>query len=584
MLHTIIKENAYQDSVVLMLLTNKINTMDGINRVSIMMATPANKDIFGGSGLRTPELEAASANDMAIVLDIESEEIVPTVLEEIDAFLLSQATSSNEAAEETIHTWDKAMKIGKDANIAMLSIPGTYAALEAETALDEGLNVFIFSDNVSIEDELHLKQKAHEKGLLVMGPDCGTGIINGVPMAFTNIVRPGKIGIVGASGTGIQEVSTLIDKLGAGVTNAIGTGGRDLSEKIGGITMLDSIAALEKDANTEVIVVISKPPAKAVRDKVLAALRNVTKPVVTIFLGEKPTYHEENLYHAYTLEETARIAVDLLNHQPIEVMSEEIEIPTVHLQDSQKHIKGYYSGGTLASETAMLIADAMKLEDGLIKKDGFVLKTDGNEVIDLGDDMYTQGKPHPMIDPEKRIEMIQQAADDETTAIILLDVVLGYGAHDDMATALAPTIKETIAKAQAKGRELIVIGTVVGTTSDPQNFFHQKQLLEEAGVLVCDSNNQAVRTALGILGLKINDSHKEIKTIEKETTSEEYTPSERVLDMLSEKPYVINLGLKSFSDAIRETGGKALQFNWKPVAGGDLKLQKVLYFLNHYHA
>ena len=584
MLHTIIKENAYQDSVVLMLLTNKINTMDGINRVSIMMATPANKDIFGGSGLRTPELEAASANDMAIVLDIESEEIVPTVLEEIDAFLLSQATSRNEAAEETIHTWDKAMKIGKDATIAMLSIPGTYAALEAETALDEGLNVFIFSDNVSIEDELHLKQKAHEKGLLVMGPDCGTGIINGVPMAFTNIVRPGKIGIVGASGTGIQEVSTLIDKLGAGVTNAIGTGGRDLSEKIGGITMLDSIAALEKDTNTEVIVVISKPPAKAVRDKVLAALRNVTKPVVTIFLGEKPTYHEENLYHAYTLEETARIAVDLLNHQPIEVMSEEIEIPTVHLQDSQKHIKGYYSGGTLASETAMLIADAMKLENGLIKKDGFVLKTDGNEVIDLGDDMYTQGKPHPMIDPEKRIEMIQQAADDETTAIILLDVVLGYGAHDDMATALAPTIKETIAKAKAKGRELIVIGTVVGTTSDPQNFFHQKQLLEEAGVLVCDSNNQAVRTALGILGLKINDSHKEIKTIEKETTSEEYTPSERVLDMLSEKPYVINLGLKSFSDAIRETGGKALQFNWKPVAGGDLKLQKVLYFLNHYHA
>lgn len=584
MLHTIIKENAYQDSVVLMLLTNKINTMDGINRVSIMMATPANKDIFGGSGLRTPELEAASANDMAIVLDIESEEIVPTVLEEIDAFLLSQATSSNEAAEETIHTWDKAMKIGKDANIAMLSIPGTYAALEAETALDEGLNVFIFSDNVSIEDELHLKQKAHEKGLLVMGPDCGTGIINGVPMAFTNIVRPGKIGIVGASGTGIQEVSTLIDKLGAGVTNAIGTGGRDLSKKIGGITMLDSIAALEKDANTEVIVVISKPPAKAVRDKVLAALRKVTKPVVTIFLGEKPTYHEKNLYHAYTLEETARIAVDLLNHQPIEVMSEEIEIPTVHLQDSQKHIKGYYSGGTLASETAMLIADAMKLEDGLIKKDGFVLKTNGNEVIDLGDDMYTQGKPHPMIDPEKRIEMIQQAADDETTAIILLDVVLGYGAHDDMATALAPTIKETIAKAKAKGRELIVIGTVVGTTSDPQNFFHQKQLLEEAGVLVCDSNNQAVRMALGILGLKINDSHKEIKTIEKETTSEENTPSERVLDMLSEKPYVINLGLKSFSDAIRETGGKALQFNWKPVAGGDLKLQKVLYFLNHYHA
>lgn len=584
MLHTIIKENAYQDSVVLMLLTNKISTMDGVNRVSIMMGTPANKDIMGGSGLRTPELEKASANDLAIVLDTEDASIIDGVLVEVDEFLTSQATSDNEVADETVRTWDKAMKMGADANLALLSIPGTYAALEAEKALDEGLNAFIFSDNMTIEDELHLKQKAHEKGLLVMGPDCGTGIINGVPMAFTNIVRPGKIGIVGASGTGIQEVSTIIDKLGAGVTNAIGTGGRDLSEKIGGITMLDSIAALEKDPQTEVIVVISKPPAKVVRDKVVALLREVSKPVVAIFLGEKPTHHEKNLYFAYTLEEAAKLAVDVLNGKEVTALDESITIPEVSLQPNQKHLKGYYSGGTLASEAGMLIADALQLKDGLIKQDGFVLKTDGNEIIDLGDDMYTQGKPHPMIDPEKRIEMIQQAADDETTAIILLDVVLGYGAHDDMATALAPTIKETIAKAQAKGRELIVIGTVVGTTSDPQNFFHQKQLLEEAGVLVCDSNNQAVRTALGILGLKINDSHKEIKTIEKETTSEENTPSERVLDMLSEKPYVINLGLKSFSDAIRETGGKALQFNWKPVAGGDLKLQKVLYFLNHYHA
>lgn len=508
MLHTIIKENAYQDSVVLMLLTNKISTMDGVNRVSIMMGTPANKDIMGGSGLRTPELEKASANDLAIVLDTEDASIIDGVLVEVDEFLTSQATSDNEVADETVRTWDKAMKMGADANLALLSIPGTYAALEAEKALDEGLNAFIFSDNMTIEDELHLKQKAHEKGLLVMGPDCGTGIINGVPMAFTNIVRPGKIGIVGASGTGIQEVSTIIDKLGAGVTNAIGTGGRDLSEKIGGITMLDSIAALEKDPQTEVIVVISKPPAKVVRDKVVALLREVSKPVVAIFLGEKPTHHEKNLYFAYTLEEAAKLAVDVLNGKEVTALDESITIPEVSLQPNQKHLKGYYSGGTLASEAGMLIADALQLKDGLIKQDGFVLKTDGNEIIDLGDDMYTQGKPHPMIDPEKRIEMIKHAADDAETAIILLDVVLGYGAHMDMASELAPAIQEVKAKAHAAGRELVVLGTVVGTTSDPQNLMRQKEILEEAGVIVCESNNKAVRTGLGILGYQVTDTEK----------------------------------------------------------------------------
>ncbi|MEG1047215.1 acyl-CoA synthetase FdrA [Carnobacterium sp.] len=582
MLHTIIKENAYQDSVVLMLLTNKISTMDGVNRVSIMMGTPANKDIMGGSGLRTPELEKASANDLAIVLDTEDASIIDGVLVEVDEFLTSQATSDNEVADETVRTWDKAMKMGADANLALLSIPGTYAALEAEKALDEGLNAFIFSDNMTIEDELHLKQKAHEKGLLVMGPDCGTGIINGVPMAFTNIVRPGKIGIVGASGTGIQEVSTIIDKLGAGVTNAIGTGGRDLSEKIGGITMLDSIAALEKDPQTEVIVVISKPPAKFVRDKVVALLREVSKPVVAIFLGEKPTHHEKNLYFAYTLEEAAKLAVDVLNGKEVTALDESITIPEVSLQPNQKHLKGYYSGGTLASEAGMLIADALQLKNGLIKQDGFVLKTDGNEIIDLGDDMYTQGKPHPMIDPEKRIEMIKHAADDAETAIILLDVVLGYGAHMDMASELAPAIQEVKAKAHAAGRELVVLGTVVGTTSDPQNLMRQKEILEEAGVIVCESNNKAVRTGLGILGYQVTDTEKKVEAADATESVAIPEVSEKVSALLTTQPYVINLGLKSFSEAIRETGGKAVQFDWRPAAGGDVRLQKVLYFLNNY--
>ncbi|MBC1976591.1 acyl-CoA synthetase FdrA [Listeria booriae] len=584
MLHTIIKENAYQDSVVLMLLTNKISTIAGVNRVSIMMGTPANKDIFGSSGLRTEELEKASANDMAIVIDTDDASILDEILTEVDAFLASQATKESGNETETARTWDKAMKLDPDANMALISIPGTYAASEADRALDEGLHAFIFSDNVPIEEELRLKQKAHEKGLLVMGPDCGTGIVNGVPMAFTNVVKPGNIGIVGASGTGIQEVSTIIDRLGGGVTNAIGTGGRDLSETVGGITMLDAIAALDKQADTDVIVVISKPPAKAIRDKVLALLRTISKPAVTIFLGEKPTYHEENLYHAYTLEETARIAVQLAKGQEVTATQTTIDVPNISFTPEQKHLKGYYSGGTLASEAAMLIADALALKEGLIKQDGYILKTEGHEVIDLGDDIYTQGKPHPMIDPEKRIAFIRDAANDPETAVILLDVVLGYGSHEDMAGQLAPAIKEVIAKAKEAGREIAVIGTVCGTLQDPQDYNEQRQTLEAAGVIVKDSNNEAVRTGLELVGHKVQDNDKAIQKVDSETTAPVLNASDAMLDLLAKQPRVINVGLKSFAEAITETGGRVVQFDWRPVAGGDAKLQKVLQFLNSYRA
>ncbi|MBC1475991.1 acyl-CoA synthetase FdrA [Listeria grandensis] len=585
MLHTIIKENAYQDSVVLMLLTNKVSTIDGVNRVSIMMGTPANKDIFGTSGLRTKELEAASANDMAIVVDTEDASKIDEILAEVDAFLASQATKESSNTTETARTWDKAMKLDPDANMALISIPGTYAATEADRALDEGLHAFIFSDNMPIEEELRLKQKAHDKGLLVMGPDCGTGIVNGVPMAFTNVVKPGNIGIVGASGTGIQEVSTIIDRLGGGVTNAIGTGGRDLSETVGGITMLDAIAALEKQADTDVIVVISKPPAKAIRDKVLALLRTITKPAVTIFLGEKPTYHETNLYHAYTLEETARIAVALAKGQTVTATTSQITKPEITLTSEQKHMKGYYSGGTLASEAAMLIADALALKEGLIKQDGYILKTEGHEVIDLGDDIYTQGKPHPMIDPEKRIAFIEDAANDPETAVILLDVVLGYGSHEDMAGQLAPAIKHVIAKAKAAGRELAVIGTVCGTLQDPQDYNEQRQTLIDAGVIVKDSNNEAVRTGLAIVGYEVVDEDKAIRETENDApVAQALEASDAMLDLLAKQPRVINVGLKSFAEAITETGGRVVQFDWRPVAGGDAKLQKVLQFLNSYRA
>ena len=300
MLKTVVKKGSYHDSVVLMLLTNHISAIEGVKKVSIMMATPANKDIFKQSGLDTEELMAATANDMVVVADIDDDALLNTIMDECEEFFKKQsAANGDKKGAESVKSWDKALQKMPEANLAVISIPGAYAALEADRALDEGLNVFMFSDNVTIEDEKKLKEKAHEKGLAVMGPDCGTGIIQGVPVAFTNNVTPGSIGIIGASGTGIQELTTIIDRLGEGVTNAIGIGGRDLNAAIGGITMMDMIDAMEDDDTVKVLVIVSKPPAKEVRDKISARLSNFSKPVVTLFVGEKPEYHEENFYHAY---------------------------------------------------------------------------------------------------------------------------------------------------------------------------------------------------------------------------------------------------------------------------------------------
>ncbi len=360
-IYTIVKKNSYQDSVNLMLLTNSVTTTEGVNKVQIMMGTPANKDIFKDAGLYTEELEEAESNDMAIVIDTDDEKKVDEVLEKVDQYLNDQSISAGAQGYETVRTWDKASKVLPDANLALISVPGQYAAEEADKALDLGLHAFIFSDNVSIEDEVKLKKKANDKGLLVMGPDCGTGILDGIPVAFANVVNKGRIGIVGASGTGIQEVSAIIARLGEGVSHAIGTGGRDLKEPIGAITMMDSIKALENHKQTDIIVVISKPPAKEVRDQVVELLHSLSKPVVTIFLGEKPEQYEGNVYQAYTLEETARIAVDLANGNEIKGdynSADDIEVK-VELSPKQTAIKGLFSGGTLASEAAVLISDAL---------------------------------------------------------------------------------------------------------------------------------------------------------------------------------------------------------------------------------
>ncbi|TQR36093.1 acyl-CoA synthetase FdrA [Lysinibacillus sphaericus] len=580
MLYTIIKENTYKDSIVLMLLSNKLSAIDGVNKVSIMMGTPANKDIFKSSGLGTNELEKAKPNDIVIVVETDQEEKVDEVKEEVQIALKGESDSQDASKDQEAHNWKRALELANNPNLALISIPGQYAAMEAENALNEGLHVFMFSDNVAKEDEVRLKQKAHEKGLLVMGPDCGTALIHGVPLAFTNIVNEGDIGIVGASGTGIQEVTTIIDRYGKGVTNAIGTGGRDLSTEVGAITMLDTIKALNQDPKVKVITVISKPPAEEVQRKVLNVLRNIDKPVVTLFLGDKPSYQEANIYHAYTLEEAAVVSVQLSNGDKPNFKPTTVENVNVQLKDSQVGIKGYYSGGTLASEAAMLVRDAFK--DTLMeeKKDGYILKTKHHEIIDLGDDVYTKGKPHPMIDPENRIEMLKKSMNEYETAVIMIDNVIGNGGHEDMASALAPTIKHILDNARQGGRQLAVLVTVVGTAQDIQGFDKQIDILQESGAIICQTNDQMVRTAIKLVGGKVEQPTVAVRKFE--YTEESLAVDEKIMSLINMKPSVINIGLKSFSEAVQKSGTECVQFNWRPIAGGDEKLMKVLQFLNYY--
>ncbi|WP_059104560.1 acyl-CoA synthetase FdrA [Shouchella shacheensis] len=568
MLHAVIKTNSYQDSVNLMLLTNQVSSLQGIERASVMMGTDANKDIFKNTGLFAEELNQAGANDMCIVVDTDNTDKVDEVLAEVEHFLKNQSVKSKGSQTSRVRSWEKATETLPNANLALISVPGKYAAGEAERALDLGLHAFIFSDNVPLEDEERLKGKAEELGLLVMGPDCGTGIISGVPLAFANVVREGNIGVIGASGTGIQEVTTLIDRRGGGIRHAVGTGGRDLSAEIGATTMLQSLAAFEEDAGTDVIVLVSKPPAESVRSQVLERLAASPKPVVVSFVGDDPAVHDEaGIYLAYTLNEAAHLALNLAKGN--DPHHEEVGIPDIS-ENREGVLSGLYSGGTLATEAAVLASSALSLSEGVVHEEGFMLKAKGHEIIDLGDDMYTEGRPHPMIDPTTRIEYFEKAAVDPKVAVVLFDVVLGYGAFGDPASAILPAIE------QGKDKKAYV-AVLCGTKADVQAYDEQKAKLEAAGVIVKESNEEAVSAALALLGAEVPKKEKVSLPVLKKT--DRVAASEAIRALISEKPRVINVGLANFVEPIETHGGTCVQYDWRPVAGGNERMQKILQLL-----
>ena len=381
----------------------------------------------------------------------------------------------------------------------MISVNGLFAAREARQALQNGLNVMLFSDNVTIEDELALKQLAHEKGLLMMGPDCGTAMINGAALCFGNAVRRGNIGIVGASGTGSQELSVRIHDFGGGISQLIGTGGRDLSEKIGGLMMLDAIGMLENDPQTEIIALVSKPPAPAVAQKVLARARACRKPVVVCFLGRaEPPADEQGLQFARGTKEAALKAVLLSGVNKASLDLHPLNGALVRdvralLTPQQKYIRGLFCGGTLCDETMFAVLEKHGDVYSNIQPDPAFRLTDINRSIkhtflDFGDDDFTNGKPHPMIDPTNRISRLLQEARDPEVGVVVMDFVLGFGSHEDPVGSTIDAIKEAKAIAKADGRELVILGYVLGTDLDAPSLEQQRQMLSDAGVILASSS------------------------------------------------------------------------------------------------
>jgi len=436
-----------------MRLSRRLEALPGIEGAALMIGSPSNKGLLRDAGLLAGDGEAAGANDLVIAVRASDEKAGRRALD-------SALNLEPERSESLPHarTLGGALELLPQANLALISVPGDFAALEARKALDAGLHALVFSSGVALEEERALKLAAKEKGLLLMGPDCGTALIAGTPIAFANIVPRGDIGIVSASGTGLQEVSCLISHLGGGVSHGIGVGGRDLHEQVGALATLAAIDALEADPATKTIVLISKPPAPQVAEEVLARLSRAKKRSVVCFLGlDKPG-----------LARTLREAAEMATGRKIE--QERLAKPT---KPPPRLVHAYYCGGTLCSEAELIFRR---------------LGLAGHRFVDLGDERHTRGRPHPMIDPEIRNDHIARALADPEVGVILVDLVLGYGSHPDPAGIL---LKNPMSKT--------FVASVTGTEADPQIRSKQIAKLREAGVLVAPSNAHAAEWAASLV-------------------------------------------------------------------------------------
>ncbi len=499
--------NLYKDSVSLMQVGAKLRAREGVEQASCIMATPANLAQLQEADLAI-DVEAAPS-DLLVVVRGEPTACADAIAA-ADAMLQSSAAAGDgdaTAFRPPLTSIALGVERAVDADLALISVPGDYAAAEAMKALALGLHVMLFSDNVSLAHERAIKAYARDRDLIVMGPDCGTAIVNGIPLGFANVVRRGDIGLVAASGTGLQEATCRIHNAGGGVSQALGTGGRDLKEEIGGITMLQGLRALADDPRTRVIVLISKPPAPAIALKILDLAVAAGKPVVVHFLGAAPgAVRGPGLVAADSLQHAGDVAVALASGHAVPASSTAppatqfaaIAAVADRMAPSQCAVRGLYTGGTFCYEAQLvfrhrgLACRSNAPVDGVLPLEG---RMEGNVFIDMGDDDYTRGRPHPMIDPSLRNAAVRMQAADPATAAIVFDVVLGYGSHADPVNGLVEALAAGQQEARGQGRTLALIGHVCGTDGDPQDRSKQIRQLEAAGAIVAGTNFQAAALA-----------------------------------------------------------------------------------------
>ena len=488
-----VRRGAYHDSVSLMRASKLLGELEGIEAATMAMATGLNHDLVARMGFAVPD--DAGPNDLLIAVRARDDAALDRARTEFEVILRGllghpsqQTDTSGSMTPRTVGSAAGRL----DATVALISVPGAHAYVEAVDALESGLNVVIFSDNMPVEQEVWLKDDARRRGLLVMGPDCGTVIIGGVGLGFANALRPGPVGIVAASGTGAQQVACLLDAAGTGVSHVLGVGGRDLTPDVAGRSALQALAALDDDPGTELIVVLSKPPAPEVATAVRRAARELRTPVVVAPLGPG----EDDL--TATVE---RILATLGRrnapwpHWPAPV-------PQGRRAGA---LRALFAGGTLCYEAMLVATEALgpirsniplRPEWGLLAGR---LRAPGHVMLDLGDDQLTRERLHPMIDPSLRVECLAAEAADPQCAVVLLDVVLGYAADPDPAETLAPAIEAARATARRDGRDLDVVVSLCGTACDPQGLDRHAGSLNAAGAAVFRSNAAAARHAVSLI-------------------------------------------------------------------------------------
>jgi succinyl-CoA synthetase alpha subunit len=500
-----VKKNFHRDSVQLLHLSEEAKKIDGVKDAAIVMGTTTNKEILEKLGLLTGEGRSASESDMILAVMADSQTLIESALKEIEELILKPPSAKG----RSFYSVDAALQAAPDANLAVVSIPGEYAREIVLKLLDKGLSVHLFSDHVPPEHELELKQYAREKGLLVMGPGAGTSIIGGRAVAFANVVKKGEVGLVAAAGTGLQEVSVLVSEAGLGVSEALGVGGGDVKAKIGGIMTVQSIDALEQDPDSSTVVVLSKPPDAAVKKTVLDHLEKCTKKkYVTCFIGPgsydipaslRGRVRGTKTLHAAVVE--AVRTVEPTRHAEIVkwFSMSESELTSLSstiykgLGERQRYIRGLYTGGTFAYETLVILGRMIgdvysnaPIDAKLKLANSYSSVKDS--IVDLGEEEFTVGRAHPMIDPTIRKMRLVEEAKDPEVAVIIMDFMLGYGSHMDPAGAMLGAIADAKKIAEKEGRVLPILAHVCGTEQDPQPLSEQVNKLRNAGVEVFPTN------------------------------------------------------------------------------------------------